>query len=206
MKKACTTAALIAACIAPQARAAVIGFTGPLAPSQFTTTVVGNLTGRAGGSVDANAARVVLSGGNDVGPNPVGFAPACTGATAGIVGPCEIRFVTTNVIDPFTFDWNYTSTDSAGAGDDLFGVLLDGVRTQLSDPGGALTQSGHVSVSATTSFGWYVNCTDCIEGAAVATVGNLQAGLVPEPPAMALLGLGLVAAGVVRSRRFRPAG
>lgn len=197
----CMAAALLAASIALPAHGAVSGFTGSYAPGTWTTSVSGNLTGAAGGSASVTAAMLTLTGGNDVGPDPANFAPACIGAVSGVPGACQIQFVTTNVLDNFVFDWAYVSNDSSGAGNDLFGVLIDGVRTQLSDPGGAINQSGHLLVGATSSFGWYVNCTDCIEGAAVATITNFQAGVVPEPGVVALLGAGLVAGGVARSRR-----
>ena len=115
----------------------------------------------------------------------------------GLPGNCQIRFVTTNILNNFAFDWSYASSDSAGAGDDLFDVA----RTQVSAPGGAIVQWGHVLVAATSSFGWYVNCTDCIEGAAVATITDFQAAVVPEPGVIALLGLGVIAGGLARARR-----
>ena len=80
-------------------------------------------------------------------------------------------------------------------------MLINGSRTQLSDPGGPIAQSGHVSVSAGSSFGWYVNCTDCIEGAATVRITNFQAGVVPEPATVALFSAGVLAAGVARRRR-----
>lgn len=201
-KKSCMAlATLIAGTISMSAQAAFTGFTGLFAPNQWTTTVSGNLTGAAGGSSDINAMRLVLTGGNDFSPDPVGQTAAYTGATAGVPGPCEIRFVTTNIANPFIFDWSYLSRDSAGAGNDLFGVVINDVETQLSDPGGAIAQSGHLLVAANHSFGWYVDCTDCIEGAAAATITNFQAAVVPEPGVIALPGMGIVAAGFARSRK-----
>lgn len=180
-KKSCMTLpTLIAGTISMSAQAACTGFTGLFAPNQWTTTVSGNLTEAAGGSSDINAMRLVLTGGNDFSPDPVGQTAACTGATVGVPGPCEIRFVTANIANPFIFDWSYLSRDSAGA----------------------IAQSGHLLVAANNSFGWYVDCTDCIEGAAVATITNFQAVIVPESGVIALLGMGIVAAGFARSRKL----
>ena len=202
MKRSTTILALLAATLAWPAHGAVIGFTGPYAPGTFATTFAGSL-GPAGGSTFINMTTVRIEGGDDLSPDPVNQTPACTGATYGVAGPCEVRFVTTNIMNPFAFDWSYSTADLGGPGGDLFGMLVDGVRVQLSDPGGPILQSGHQSVSATSSFGWYVNCTDCIEGRATATITNFSAGVtaVPEPMTVALLGLGGVAAGAIRRRR-----
>jgi hypothetical protein len=86
-------------------------------------------------------------------------------------------------------------------------VLINGIRVLLSDPGSAINQSGHISVAANNTFGWYINCTDCIEGAATATITNFVAGLaVPEPGTMALIGFGVAAVAFTRRQRRVPAG
>ena len=203
MMKTRALSGALAACASLSAAAAPTGFTGAFAPNQFATTVTGNLVGAQGGSAIAGSTALVITGGDAISPSPADFAPACRGATTGLAGPCQISFTTTHVANPFVFDWTYASADSSGAGNDLFGVLIDGIRTQLSDPGGAINQSGHFSAAATGSFGWYVNCTDCIEGAATARITNFQAGSVPEPGTIALLGLGVVAAGATRRKRHR---
>jgi hypothetical protein len=48
--------------------------------------------------------------------------------------------------------------------------MVDGKAVPLSDPGGPLTQSGHRDITATTSLSFYINCTDCTDGAAQASV------------------------------------
>jgi hypothetical protein len=188
------------------AAAPILDFTGPFAPGTWTTTVTGNLTGASGGSAVMTTTMLVLTGGNAVSPNPGSQAPACTGATYSVLGPCEID-VTTNtvggVFNPFSFDWAYTTADSGGPPGDIFGIIINGIRTQLSDPGGPVSQSGHFVANPTTSFGWFVNCTDCIEGAATATVSHFVAGKIPEPATLLLFGTAL--AGMALRQRRKPA-
>ena len=183
------------------AHAGVQGFTGVYAPPNWTTTVLGNLTGGAGGSTVMNSTTLTITGGNAISPNPP-FGPACTGAIFGIPGPCEIHITIGQIQNPFVFDWSYASLDSSAAAADFFGMLIDGVRIQLSDPGGAPTQSGHVTRNAVSSFGWYINCTDCIEGGATAVITGFKAGLqTPEPGTLALYGIAFASLALVTRRR-----
>lgn len=181
-------------------------FVGFFSPATWTTTVSGNLTGAAGGSAVFTTSTLTLTGGNAASPPPGGDTPACTTGTYAFPGPCQVSATNTHIFTPFVFDWTYTTLDSAGPAGDIFGMLINGVRIQLSDPGGPLSQTGHVVTSApTTSFGFYVNCTDCIGGAATATISNFSAALVPEPGTIALLGLGAIAvAASTRTRRRKP--
>jgi hypothetical protein len=116
---------------------------------------------------------------------------------------CQVQTLHGNVgaSDSYTFNWTYSTTDIS-AETDLFGIVVDGVRTVLSDPGGAYpTQTGSRTVTAANSFGFFVNCTDCVGGAATATISAFQVAAVPEPATMALFGLGVVAVGVARPKR-----
>ena len=104
----------------------------------------------------------------------------------------------------FSFHLSSLTADGAGPAGDIFGVIVNGVFTPLSDPGGALTQSGNASFAASSSFGWFVNCTDCIGGAATATISNFAvAQAIPEPSAYALMLSGIGALGLIGRRKRR---
>jgi len=201
MKKFVMVAAIAVGSLALPAHATVSGFTGPYAPNTWTTTVTGNLTGPDGGSASISGDVLTIVGGDDPAVDPNSGVPACVGATTGLAGPCEIDFTTTTIMNPFSFHWTYVSSDEEGAGADLFGVLIDGVFTELSDPGGPISQSGNYLASANTSFGFAINCTDCVGGSATATVSAFRAAVVPEPGTIALLGAGVVMVGVARRKR-----
>ncbi len=122
---------------------------------------------------------LTIAGGNAISPPPGGDTPDCSGSTYGVLGPCEADVTHSTLglgFDTFSFHWAYTTADTAGPAGDIFGVLVNGVRTILSDPGGPISQSGNLTLHATNSLGWFVNCTDCIGGAATATITNFARG------------------------------
>jgi hypothetical protein len=205
MKKAlCIAAAACALSMAMPASALIVGFTDVFAPGQWTVSFLGTLGGGSpnAGSVLQNSTTLTINGGNATAIPPGSDTPACVGGVYGFVGPCEVDVVTTHIMNPFSFQWSYVTNDNSGPGGDLFGVLVNGARIQLSDVGGPVSQSGQFTVNtATTSFGWYVNCTDCIGGAATASITNFRAGTVPEPATLWLTSLALM--GLAFGRRSR---
>ncbi len=201
MKTIVTLAALLLSSLSGSALA--VDFTGPVAPANWTTTILGTLTGASPnpGSAVFSSTQLVLAGGNALSPNAAADAPACSGGQYGFLSPCQIQ-TTLSLGGIYSFTWNYLTIDGAGPGGDIFGVLVNGVRTQLSNPGGAIAQSGTASFAASSSFGWFMNCTDCIGGNATVTISNFAfTQAVPEPETYALLMAGLAGLALVGRRK-----
>ena len=198
MKRISTLAALALAVIAVPAHA---DFSGPYAPANWTTAMTGTLvgTGTTTGSATFSSSQLALIGGNGIAP--AGSDGSCVGGVYAFAGPCQIQ---TTIVLPgtYSFHWSYLTADEAGPAGDIFGVLVNGVRTSLSDPGGAISQSGDRTFTASSSFGWFLNCTDCTGGAATATITNFVVTQpIPEPTTYALLAAGLAALGAMSRRR-----
>ena len=177
----------------PTASAGILDFTGPFAVGNWTTTLAGSPPGGgAPAGVDTSGApsSLTLTGGDSGCDNYF---------DSGIPGPCATNFtiVLPSALDRVSFHWQYTTNDN-GAEIDPFGVLINGAFTALTDPNLG-NQSGDFSMSglAGTTFGFSINCTDCILGEATATISQFT---VPEP-GFALLGLGLTGFAALRRRR-----
>lgn len=189
----CLTAALLLLAPSSEALAEIVGFTGPYAPAAWTISFPGNPAGGGGVSTVFTPSTLTITGGNS--------SSAC--GSVGVLGPCEAQVTTGHIENAFSFHWAYTTSDPRGAIADPFGVIVDGARTILTSAAGSSSQSGDFLVSAFTSFGWFLNCTDCVNGSATATVTDFHAGVtaIPEPGIPALLGVGMIA---LLFRRRRP--
>jgi hypothetical protein len=167
--------------------AARADFTGPTAPGNFTVSNTGTLLGSGAlpGTAVFTASQLQIAGANT--PDAAG----CSGGNYSVIGPCEIR-VSINLPGTYIFSWSYSTADQDGPAGDMFGVIADGARFTLSDLGGAVSQSGQLSGVATTSFAWFMNCTDCTGGQATVTISNFTLAPVPEPGTAAMLMFGLV--------------
>jgi hypothetical protein len=161
-------------------RADTIAFTGPFNPGTWTTTFLGTLNLSAGGGPGSTAqtnTTLLIVGGN------TGVAPPNLGCISGI-NTCEVD-ITHAAGLLFKFHWTYNTADDPGF--DPFGMLVDGNHITLATLNGS---AGDVSIFAKTTFGWFINCTDCTSGAGTATITGFSAA--PEPASFLLLGLGLV--------------
>ncbi len=173
---------LAAAFTAPASATPIVGAG---APGALVTSTTGAL-GAASGSTSATATLLTMIGG-DAEPN------GCPGGVYEVLGPCSVRAIYT-VRGSYSFDWAYTTADAGGPGGDMFGVLVDGAAITISDLGGAISQSGRRSFTALTSFGWFMNCTDCTGGVATTRVSNLTfvGATVSEPSSLGLVLFGLI--------------
>jgi hypothetical protein len=164
-----------------------VGFTGEYAPENWTVANTGTLSGGSPvvGTAVFSTSQLVLTGGNSLSPPPGGDTPSCVGGTYAFAGPCQVQ-ATIGLGGIYNFSWSYLTSDPSGPAGDIFGVIVDSNRIQLSDPGGPQAQSGTSSFTSESSFGWFTNCTDCIGGSASATVTNLVVA-IPEPETYALM-------------------
>ena len=205
MKKPCMAVLLAGLCAGP---ALAAGFTGNTDPSVFAVSNIGTLTGASPtlGSALFSATQLTLAGSNSISPAPASQTPGCSGGVySTLSSPCQLQ-VTLARPGVYSFNWVYTSADADGPAGDIFGVIVNGTRIALSDLGGAVAQTGSASFLATASFGWFINCTDCIGGSAQATVSNFVLSAVPEPQSSVLMLLGAVGLGALQRRLRRGAG
>ncbi len=182
---------LIAACVLAMAGTAqagtVVGFTGPfnVANWNFATTDNGSV------NTAGAPASIVLTGGNSGSGND-----STTDFTIQVAKDTTI-----------SFSWDYETLDD-DAFYDPFGYLLGTgplLFTQLTVDGSDAPQSGMASVfvQAGEFFGFRGFSIGSEFGAGITTIDDFQATSVPEPGALALVSLALLAAAATRRRQGR---
>ncbi len=168
-------------------------FTGAGAPGALTVNNTGQfLPGATAtlGTAVATATVLTLVGSDD------SAGLGCEGGTYEVPGPCRLQ-VLYGQGGRYSFSWDYSTADIS-AGGDTFGVLVDGVAQMVyGDPGGPVSDSGSATFVANSTFGWYLNCTDCTGGAAMVAITNFS---VPEPSTWGLVLAAGMAAGWRRRR------
>jgi hypothetical protein len=135
----------------------VHGFNGDFDPAKWATV-------NGGGSVSMNNSTLTLTGNNN------GGGGVATQAT-----------ITCPVSGEFTFDWDYLTNDVDGPSFDP-AFYINGVFQQLTNSGGADSQSGSLTVNCAAGdvIGFAVVPTDGILGSASLTITNFhtESGLV----------------------------
>lgn len=161
---------------AASAQASAVDFTGAYAPANWTSTIDGN------GTVVASPTTVVLTSPDDL---------AAGGFTRFTIPAAETGWL--------SFHWAFATLDDPQY--ELFGYLLDGLFSRLSDPFGAMTQSGDARVAVTTGqvFGFAAWALDDLGGPATTTVSAFTA--VPEPGSLGLALAALLLLGTARGGR-----
>ena len=189
---------LLAAVLAGPAMAAPV--TGTAGLGNFSVDNTGTLDGNPillGTAVPVSVTQMLLTGSD--------AAVGCVGGVFSMAtSPCALM-VTLGLAGDYSFHWAYNTADGAGPAGDIFGVVVDGQATVMSDLGGAISQSGNASFSASSSFAWFVNCTDCSGGSASVSITQFSTTAVPEPTTAALLLAALAGAAGLRWRH-QPAG
>jgi hypothetical protein len=173
-------AVLLAVLCAPGASGALISFSGPYAPANWTL----NQDGGDGGVDTSGAPTSIWLWGSDT------WSGASVDTLFSITVPSNITW---------DFLWRYHTADMFGPTWDTFGYSIDGVFTQLSSNAGPNSQTGSViglSLLAGQNFAFYVDAIDDTAGRAKVNISG-----VPEPATLLMVGAGLGLAALLRRRR-----
>ena len=104
-----------------------------------------------------------------------------------------------------TTQWIYGTIDKYGPSNDLFGLIINGKKIQLSDDDGISLQGGKYEFTVTPSdtFSFYIDSLDDKYGKAVATIYGKGTDLapIPLPAALPMAAAGLMLLGGLASRR-----
>ncbi|OLP15429.1 PEP-CTERM motif family protein [Leptolyngbya sp. 'hensonii'] len=160
------------------------GFSGEYAPSEWTLT---NTNTNGFVNTSGVPGSISLTGGNNGGSGFGQTAYTTAAKASGLV----------------SFNWDYTTNDVDGSSFDPFGYILNGTFTQLTSNGLKTPQTGNFSFAVLQgdTFGFAVNTTDNILGAANVVISNFAAP-VPEPATVAgLLAIGALGAGAIKRKR-----
>ncbi|MDY7014870.1 MAG: PEP-CTERM sorting domain-containing protein [Cyanobacteriota bacterium] len=163
----------------PTNAATIMGFQGDYSPRNFTLNNI-----NADGSVDPSNApdSILLTGGNNGSGNFGQTSYITTAAATGTV----------------MFDFSYNSFNVDGPSFDPFGIVLNGLFTQLTNNAGSDAQNGTFSfnVELGDTFGFAIQTVDNVFGSAQVEISNFKApgASVPEPASflslVAVAGLG----------------
>jgi|SRR6202790_3651824 len=160
-------------------------FNGAYGVSNWTTTLM-----NSDGGVDSSMApaSVTLTGGDNQSGN--------FGETLfSIVAPTSTSLV---------FNWTYSSLDF-GDQFDPAGYIINGMQFQLSPswslPGVGASGMSTVDLNGGDNFGFYVDTSDNLSGAASLQVNGPEVIATPEPSCLALLAVGMIALGALSLKR-----
>ena len=139
-----------------------INFTGEFAPENWSFSSNDN------GDYDITETTIVLEGGD--------FAPPTAGDSEGLAGDgggsVTQVYITSPVNGAITFDWDYSTDDFSPSSD--YAYYINGAEYDLSDDGGANSQSGSITLETTIgmTIGFAINSTSSCCGAATLEIQN----------------------------------
>jgi len=155
------------------------------------------------GQFDPSLATVVTNGGNGYfdssgAPGAVTIWGSDSGSDSYI--RTFVYWTITSSVSDLSFNWDYLTYDEDGPYYDPAGYCIDDSCIQITDNGGNNSQSGTVgglNLQAGHTFGFYVDTSDDIMGAARITITGEA---VPEPTTLGLMAASLAALLVFRRK------